>query len=423
MSVAAPERQRLGSRTLAARASWTIIDQGVSSLTNVVVVIAAAHAVSAQDFGRFSIVLTIYSVAVGLSRAVSGEPLLVVAVGGVAAAERRAVTGAAALVGLMMVAVVVIGNALTIADPLGWTFAAGLTLLLIQDAVRFVLIGVGRARGAAANDAVWLSLTIVGLVFMNAHRPGQHLAIWMLAGAVAAGAGLVQISVAPSVPDGVRWIRSHATLGRRFLAEFAFLSGASQIIVLVVGMRSGAADAGSMRAAGTMLGPAGVITNGLLLATVVETGRHRGSAAVRSSVVAAGGFAAAVMVACGLAIGALPDALGERLLGDTWRGASAVAPWLALPFAGTALATVIASGMRGSGRTRESVRIVTALATGMLIAGLIGSGHGPSVAAASMAIPAWAGGLVAVVRWRRLGATSGAMNVVAGRPTEEELRQ
>lgn len=382
------------------RTGWTIVDQGISSFSNVLVVVVTARAVTAGDFGRFSLALTAYSVLVGLCRAATGEPLLVLAGTGVGRGDGAVVLGAAAVAGL--VGATVLGAVASLGGGvLAWILAASLVGLLVQDAARYVLIAAGRPGLAALTDSVWVIAVLAAFVLAAPDTVASYLALWAGAGAVAGAVGVLLAAVRPRLRGASAWVAEHRVLIRRFVAEFAFLSGASQLVVLLVGFRASAADAGALRAAGTLLGPAGVFTNGLLLATVVEAGRHRRAAATRRVVLAAALSAGAVMVLMGGVLRFVPRSLGVHLLGDSWAAAAHVAPPLSMAFAGTAVATVVAAGMRGSGRTRESVRLVTALAVGVLLCGAVAAGHGAATTASAMAVPAWIGAAFTISRWRR----------------------
>ncbi len=57
------------------RASWNLVDQILSALTNVVLSFVVAREVSATSFGAFSIAFIIFGLAIGLNRAWVGEPM------------------------------------------------------------------------------------------------------------------------------------------------------------------------------------------------------------------------------------------------------------------------------------------------------------------------------------------------------------
>ena len=56
---------------------WGLADQALSSATNVALTIVVAREVGTADLGAFGVAYAAYLILVGLSRAVSSEPLLV----------------------------------------------------------------------------------------------------------------------------------------------------------------------------------------------------------------------------------------------------------------------------------------------------------------------------------------------------------
>src|SRR5262249_10881160 len=58
------------------RRALVMCDQGVSSLSNVVIAIIVARAVPDKQFGAFAAATIAYALTVGVSRALVGEPLL-----------------------------------------------------------------------------------------------------------------------------------------------------------------------------------------------------------------------------------------------------------------------------------------------------------------------------------------------------------
>ena len=59
------------------RAGWNLLDQVISSATNAILSFLIARSVTESDFGGFSVAFTIFSVFIGVSRAVSVTPLSV----------------------------------------------------------------------------------------------------------------------------------------------------------------------------------------------------------------------------------------------------------------------------------------------------------------------------------------------------------
>ena len=57
------------------RVSWTVVDQGLSALTNLFLSILVARSATADGFGAFAIAFLVYGLVIGLARAFIGMPL------------------------------------------------------------------------------------------------------------------------------------------------------------------------------------------------------------------------------------------------------------------------------------------------------------------------------------------------------------
>jgi hypothetical protein len=62
-----------GQGSAGGRAALVTIDQGLSSLTNLLAVLWVAHVASAADFGSFSLVILVYTFVLGLVHAPDGR--------------------------------------------------------------------------------------------------------------------------------------------------------------------------------------------------------------------------------------------------------------------------------------------------------------------------------------------------------------
>ena len=158
MSAPVPSPPRESRRSLLRRqggdAGWTVLDQGLSAASNLLVSVAAGRAGGEQLLGEFTIAFSLYLLGMGFSRALFSEPLLSLPVQGGQRPERAAVT----CVGLAAVAA---GTAIALAGMLfssSVVVALGVVLpaLLVQDLLRFAAIRVRRARRAAALDGIWV---------------------------------------------------------------------------------------------------------------------------------------------------------------------------------------------------------------------------------------------------------------------------
>jgi O-antigen/teichoic acid export membrane protein len=364
-----------------------VIDQGVSSLTNLFACVAAARVLSARDFGFFSVALVLYVLALALGRACSGEPLVVRhssesygdrdSIG--AAAGTSVIVGVVVGVLLVMIGVARGGEQGAVLIALG----VGMPFLLLQDAYRFAFFAAGRPDAAVINDSLWLFGQIpLLLVAVRGGSPALFVTAWVAGAVCACLGGAVQTMVVPELFRSRAWLRRNRDLIPSYAATFLFGAGTGQLTALTFAVTASVSEVGAYRGAWTLIGPLGVVLNGVAAvstADVARTIRDRPDALprlvdqiARLLFVVALGFAVLLMLA-------LPRGLGQALLGATWRGASgAVAP-LALGHVALALALAPAIALQAAERASQVMRIrvgtsVAVIATGMLA----GAVWGPS---------------------------------------------
>ena len=148
------------ARRIVRRTGWGLADQAFSSLTNFVLGVMIARSVPPHDFGAFSLAFATYTLFLGLSRALTSEPLVVRFSHSSPEAWRAATaagTGTATLLGVVGgVGCVVFG--LATSGPIAQAFIAlGVTMpgLLLQDAWRYAFFARGGGAQAFLNDVIW----------------------------------------------------------------------------------------------------------------------------------------------------------------------------------------------------------------------------------------------------------------------------
>ncbi len=260
---------RLSGR-VARRVGWGVGDQAFSSLTNFALAILVARAVTPTEFGAFSLAFATYTLALGVSRALTSEPLVVRYTGSSVEAHRRAAasaSGAALVVGAAAGGVALLFGA-TSAGVLGEVFLAlGISLpgLLLQDSWRFIFFSGGRGSLAFLNDALWavVMFPAVAVLLLTDHASILWLTLaWGGAGTIAGFVGALQCRVVPQPFAALPWFRAQRDLGARYLGEFGALSGARQLSLYAVGGIAGLAAAGAIRAANILFGPINVLLLG-----------------------------------------------------------------------------------------------------------------------------------------------------------------
>lgn len=401
-------------RATAGRLTWGLADQAMSSMTNFVVGAVVARSLGMTGFGIFTLAWVTYGVVLNVSRGLGTDPLVVRFSGVVPESWRAAVTqasGAALLVGLVTGGASVLTGA-ALGGQVGAAFVAlGLVLpaLLVQDSWRFAFFAAGDGRKAFANDMVWgAALVPAMIVAASGGRVFDFVLAWGLAGAVAAVYGLVQTRLLPQLA-GVRvWLRQQRDLGLRYLAENVSNSGGAQLRMYGLGAIAGLADVGAVRGAQLLLGPFLAVLMGLSMVAVPEAARilRRSRHRLPQFCLLLGGAQAGAALAWGAALlFALPDAVGEFVLGTVWPSAAALILPTTLAVMAAGFTTAATAGLRALAASRRSLRAqlftsaayVTGGLVGAAIAGGLGSAWGVAAATLIGAV-AWWGELRAGLR-------------------------
>lgn len=392
--------QRLG--LIGRRVGWGLADQVFSSLTNFAVGIVIARSVGTEGFGAFSLAFVTYLVAMGASRALSTEPLLVRY--SHTDLERwrtgtRQAAGMAALVGVCTgVGCVVVG--LLLDGAVGDAFLAlGVTLpgLLVQDSWRFAFFADRRGRSAFVNDAVWAALLLPLFALLTWRGDVSVLLAtlaWGSTAGVAAAVGALQARLLPAPRTALAWLREHRDIAPGYLGEFLSLNGTKQLSLYGITAVAGLAAAGTYRAGQLLIGPIKVLFQGLTMVAVPEAVRLHARSVRRFVVWCCGLSGAQVTLALGVGGVTLlvPDRVGEALLAETWEPARAVLLPFALAAAGTGAVSGALVGLRVLEASRRSLRsriLASVLNLGFSIGGAVLGGV--RLAAWGVAIALWIG--------------------------------
>jgi len=376
----------VASVSSASRGAWVVLDQATSSLTNLALSVLVLREVSPAAFGAFALTLTSYAVALGISRAVVGEPLVVRFTHVESSEWRRSTadaTGLAIVLGLLGGAVLFVlswllpgsfGDALL---PLGIVLPG----LLLQDAWRYAFFAAGTPKRAFQNDLAW-GIAQVGLLawVISRGRPsvGTLIVAWGLSATIAALIGIVQSRVIPRPHHSIRWLSAQKDLGPRFLGELLLERSASQVMLFGIGAIAGLNTVGAIQAASVVLGPFRLVqmaAAGFGIPEGIRIWRSRPEglvAAARALSIGLGLLA----VAFGAATSFLPDSVGGRLLGATWPEARDLLFLTGIWLGALGVAEGARLGLRVLAASRRSLgaRLVTAPA--IVLGGTLGAAIG-----------------------------------------------
>ena len=384
-------------RAGAARVSWGLADQAVSSITNFVVGIVVARSLGVVSFGVFGLAWVTYAVILNISRGLVTDPLAVRFSGVPRAAWRTAVaqtSGSSLVVGLITGAVCAVSG-LLMGGALGSAFIAlGVVLpgLLVQDNWRFAFIAGGDSRKAFVNDVVWGVALVPAMLIAAQHGSvWAYLLAWGASAAVAACFGAVQARILPLPAEITTWLRQQRDLGPRYLVENVSISGAAQIRLFGVGAIAGLAEVGAVRGSELLMGPFLSLLMGLIISTIPEAARVLRSSPdklIRFCLVLGTVQATGALVWGMALLFVLPDAAGLYVLGPIWPAAAALILPATISVVNSSLQTAAAVGLRALGASRRSMAMqlfgsllyVVFGVAGAAVGGAVGSAWGVAIA-------------------------------------------
>jgi O-antigen/teichoic acid export membrane protein len=398
---------RLGSAS-ARRSLAVLVDQGLSSASNFLLVILVARSLSTRDFGTFAIAFSCLALGLGLSRANIGVPLSIDLPG---ESDVRVVDEAVArsiAVGIATGAVlglVVAGIALFLADGSGLrasllVLACASPFLVAQDVARYVAIAQGVPRRAAVADGLWV---LVGVAVLVGGELGGRQSASIAAGGWVLGGLIGLVALRPCLRRPVWRSTTHwfaTDRRRRHLTVDALTSAVAPLLVVtLVATIVSPVAVGSLRGASTLMSPINVAIAAVSLGAVAEIRRRPWPHARRFMALLCLGLAGCAVL-WGVGVLLLPDSVGQFLLGHTWSSARPVLPFSAAEFAALAIWNGAVALLRASERTRLSaalrvVYLVLGVSAAAAAALATGSAVGIQAALAATAVA------LAVISWLR----------------------
>jgi O-antigen/teichoic acid export membrane protein len=319
----------------------TVLDQIASSASNFLLVAIVANVSSAEQFGQFSLGYVLLVFFLGLQRALIGEVLLVrFAATGADLGGFRSATGLATLLGVAALAVLA-GGAFFAREssPEIWlALAATMPVLLLQDALRYVLICQKLSGYAFLMDAVWTILSTAAMLLLALARADGTwvVAAWGAGALLSAVLGIAITKAYPRPVRGVAWFLTNRDLSVRFSAEFASLNASTALVWFALAGPLGAVGIAALRGASLLFSPLNTAFNSVRIAMIPELVRARNTPRYRRGLLETGMVLLGLGVVWSAVVLLLPDAIGRIILGETWESAKD----LRLPNAVQALAMV-----------------------------------------------------------------------------------
>lgn len=348
------------------RAGWSLLDQGLSSVTNLALTALIARSSTPAEFGAFAAAMAVYLFALNVSRSLASDALLVrysqrsISQWREGTSQSLGVALAVSCVMSILVALVAQFFTDALRDMLV-VLAVGLPGLLLQDACRFAFFANGAPRQAAANDAIWgvAQICFFGAAAEISEWSGRELfLLWAMSAYIAAAMACRQARVRPGIRRLRIWIREQQDLIGRFLVEYLIDGGSAQAGFAAAGSLAGLVALGAMNGGRLLVGPLTVIFLGMNAFSVAEGvalqrhAKHRLLPMFRAMALAV----CLLSAAWGLALSFLPDRWGGALLGQTWTAAHAVLFAWVLHCGLNGCTQLARSGLRSFGAASQTLR-------------------------------------------------------------------
>lgn len=365
--------------TAGGRATLVTIDQGLSSVTNLLAVLWVAHVASAFDFGSFSLLILVYAFVLGFVYALVS--MRVVVHPDDADHRPREVLGSAVVLGLGSgLTCALVGGLLMLA---GWSIGPailvlGLTLpaLTMQDVGRWVAIARSRPAGAIVLDTTWLVLLLAAFVVLEAtHQNGLTAltAAWTCSGALAALWVPITYGVFRPKEISLRWLRERWDASWRLLVGNVTATGSALVGGVLIAMVSSAVAVAAVRGAILLGRPTSAVQMAVASSAAADIARERpdnhGLIRYQRRTMSVSTAVAVVNLVVLLLV---PDAVGRAVLGNVW---PILSP-LVLPISLWLIAAAAQSGVAPAliGRHEFHIAMVVQVVGGVLSVGTVVAG-------------------------------------------------
>jgi CDP-glycerol glycerophosphotransferase len=399
-------------------ALFTLVDYGLSSLTNFGTTLVVLRTGTQRELGTFAVIYATYLIVLGVTRAAMSDAHLMDQARGVGSGLSLA--AAQVLASIALLSVTAFPVALLLGGPaqkmvVALCFAApGLMLL---DLLRYHAFATVRPEKAAQLDAAWLVGMVAGVAALV--LSGHHLTVsWMFAAwavsgtAVGLAAGARVALSAPTV--GLRLLLKDRARRVYLMLEYLASGGASNASSFVVAALAGVPAAGLLRAGQTVVAPVNIVQQSSEPTLIARAARrHQGGEPVLGLLLRPCLAVAGLTLVFTGGLFVVPTGTMESLLGPNWPAIRPLLPWLAMFVVAESLVTGSRALFRGLGEYRATlhIRLLTApvligsVALGAATGGALGAAAAVGLASCGSAV-LWLWGLRSHVL--RDGAPSGA---------------
>jgi len=382
--------------------SVVLVDQAMSSVSNILAVILVARSLSADAFGGFALAFAVLTAILTLSRAYFGTRVSLVDRAADGPALTRALAGALVILAPLLVLVVLGASLLsTRGGSVGVIVVVALAtpVVCVQDIARFGASASDHAWAALVSDTLWVAIMLVPFVVGADLSAAAALTLWGVAAVAAMVTALAMLHAWPDLRTGWGALTSRHAVGESLTYAQAISALAVLWVVFAASHFIGPAAAGSLRGAATAMGPINVLIAFSALGLTPALVRRPRSHDVGFCTATAGALAA-VTLAWGAVLLVLPASVGHALLGESWPGIHAILPWTTGEYVALTVAAAAILGLKVRHRARDLVVQRAAAGVVTVVAGTLAAAltHETWAVSAMLVV---AGTTSAVLGWHR----------------------
>jgi len=347
-----------------------IVSAGASSLTGLLVNVAAATTRSASDFGHFSFVYLTVLTMMTLIRAICGEVVLFTDSTPAMMAARRSST--IAVIGLAAAGAAVLAGIGSVLDSAGYAAALAIVPICVQDNYRYLAFVSHRVGVAAWSDVVTAIGPLIVVLFARDTGAAGSTALVAWGASAVVGSLLAELIMRPGHRLTPRALFAPVLkpLRQAAVIEYASTALLYQFPLLLLPAVVAYADVGAMRGLQMAFSPVTILHAALFALLVPRlTARFETRREVdRRLIVAYIAMLLGLTVVIAVVVARTPESWAREVLGDT-AGAVQANAWAYCALQGAAVLATAVTIVYRINRTYDRivrVRVITALASPVL---------------------------------------------------------
>lgn len=379
-----------------------LLDQALSSLSNVLATVMVARSLGIEGFGRFAVVFAVLTLVLGGVRGLLGTRISLTPTPADARREGAAVTGLLLTVAPLVVLVVLASAFLLVGrvDTVVLVVALATPIVCTQDVLRHVAIAAGRPGVAVASDGVWCAALLIPLVLGKRPDAGLAMVAWGCAASLALGVAAAGLRIRPAFRGSASVLRRRVPVAESLALSALTGAGAALAVASVAASVIGPAAPGALRGASTLMGPLSALFAWSAIALTPAVVRR--PAGERARICATVGAAlGGVALAWTVTILLIPDDWGRAILADSWDGARSVLAFTSIEYIALAIGAGATLGLKVGGHARVLMQQKTVYAIGV-VALAFGAAHWVGTAVGIAAALGLAAVIATLAAWWRL---------------------